>query len=946
MKNKKKKGKKVKLNMGLIITLILVIACIVSFYFLFGIEVALITGLGILVILGIARLLDSLKKKKKQQKVFKIILIIFLSIGILGVLGVAAFLGYVVSTAPKFDPNLLKEKQSSIIYDNKGVEFAKVGSQIRENIEYEDLPEIFVDALIATEDSRYFQHNGIDIARFSKAAVKQLLGQDDAGGGSTISMQVIKNSFTDSTSTGIKGLIRKFTDIYLAVFKLEKNYTKEQIIEFYVNNHGLGGAWGVEEASKYYFNKSAKDMNLAEAALIAGMYQAPGTYNPYKNPDLAEKRRSTVLYLMVRHGYITQEEADLANSVPVESLLSYTKTNQSAYQGYIDTLVEEIEEKYGLDPNTTSMLIYTNMDREKQDALNKVANGESYAWIDDFVQTGVVAVDSATGKVEALIAARNYNGEKLFNFTTDINRQIGSTAKPLFDYAPGMEYNNWSTYTLFDDSPYTYSSGQPIRNYDSQYRGLITLRYALSDSRNIPALKAFQQVDKKKVIELVTSVGITPEISGNTIHEAHAIGSFNGSNPMEMAGAYQIFSNGGKYTEPYLVSKIVIRSTGEVIENENETKQIISESTSYMIADVLKGVVTNRMRGSKYKITDNFAVKTGTTNYPSNMWSTYPTLASDAISDCWVMGFTNKTVVSIWYGYKELDPDHLDRVLHWYPAIRQREDLFNAVANAVFDHDGTDFEMPNSVVKVGVEAGTNPPLLPSANTPKDRIVYELFKEGTEPTEISSKYSRLDAPTNFSLNYKDKKVYLSWNKVSDPGYKSDGVLGYYIYFNDTLIDFTTKTNYTVDDLDNYIGTYSIKAGYKDTNISMSNAISKTLKETVSYDLALKGNNTTYLNSGDTINKNLYDGSLVVLKENGKAVDKNITSYLTIKITNSSGDVVTTLSSSEAETYTVTYTIDYNGFSKSVSNKIVIKGNNNSNNNDKNDNNNQNDKPKED
>ena len=150
--------------------------------------------------------------------------------------------------------------------------------------------------------------------------------------------------------------------------------------------------------------------------------------------------------------------------------------------------------------------------------------------------------------------------------------------------------------------------------------------------------------------------------------------------------------------------------------------------------------------------------------------------------------------------------------------------------------------MPKNIVKVGVEVGTNPPMLPSANTPEDKIVYELFKEGTEPTEISTAYSKLDAPTNFSLNYKDEKINLSWDKVTDPGYKADGVLGYYIYFNDTLVGFTTKTNYTIDNLDNYIGTYSIKTGYKDTDGSKSNAVSKTLKETISYDLILKNNNT--------------------------------------------------------------------------------------------------------
>ena len=392
---------------------------------------------------------------------------------------------------------------------------------------------------------------------------------------------------------------------------------------------------------------------------------------------------------------------------------------------------------------------------------------------------------------------------------------------------------------------------------------------------------------------------------------------------MEMAGAYQIFSNGGNYTEPYLVSKIVLRTTGEVIENENETKRIISDSTSYMIADVLKDVVTWRMRSSKYNITDNFAVKTGTTNYPSDTWDKYPGLASDAISDCWVIGFTNKTVVSIWYGYDALDKEHLDRVLHWYPAIRQREDLFNAVANAVFDHDGTDFEMPSSVVEVGVEVGTNPPLLPSANTPKDKIIYELFKVGTEPTEISSTYSKLDTPSNFSVNYSDNKVELSWSRVEDPGYVPDGVFGYYVYFNDTKW-FTTKTSFTIENQDSYIGTYSVRAGYKDDDTSLSDPATKTLQEEISYELALRDNNTTYLNIGDAIDSSLYNGSLVVLKENGKNSNRDISSYLTITVTNSSGDIVTTISSDTQETYTITYTIDYNGFHDSISSKIVIRG----------------------
>ncbi len=922
-----KRNIKVKVNNGFLIALTIVLIISLVFYFLYDITIALISLVGLLIILGFARLLDATKKKKKQRKILKVILIVFLLFAILGIISVGAFFIYIAKNASdKFDTEKLKYKESTILYDSDGNEFAKLGKQKRENIEYDDVAEVFIDALIATEDSRYFQHNGVDIARFSKAAIKQLLGQDDAGGGSTISMQVIKNNFTDTTSSGIKGIIRKFTDIYLAVFKLEKNYTKEQIIEFYINNHNLGSAWGVEEASQTYFGKSAGELNLAEASLLAGMYQAPGSYNPYKYPERAEKRRKTVLNLMVRHGYITKEEAELANSIPVTSLIISDFSNQSAYQGYIDTLCDEIEKKYGLDPNKTSMLIYTNMNRKKQDGINDIIAGKSYAWIDDYVQAGAVVLDSQTGKVEAILTSRSTD-QKVYNFaaSSDMKRQIGSTAKPLFDYGPGIEYNNWSTYTLFNDSYYTYTGGKEITNWDGQHKGTITLRYALSDSRNVPALKAFQQVDKKKIIEFVTSIGITPEISGNTIHEAHAIGAFNGANPMQMAGAYQVFSNGGKYTEPYLVSKIVIRSTGETIENTNETKQIISDSTAYMITDVLKDVAAKewRMRSAVYKITDNFAAKTGTTNFPSNTWKNYPGLPSDAINDTWVMGYTNKTVISLWYGYKSLDKEHPERALHWGKATIQRAVLFNALANVGFNHDGTDFEMPSSVVKVKVEAGTNPPLLASSNTPENQVLYELFKKGTEPTEYSTTYSKLDNPTNFTINYKNKKVTLSWNKVSDPGYLDDGVLGYYIYFDGKEIGFTTKTSYVIDELDDYIGTYTIKTGYKDTTNSMSSGVSRKLQDTKTYELSIKNKNTTYLKVGDTIDKSLYDGSLVVLKENGKKVDSSLSSYLTIKILNSSMETVDKISSDTAETYTITYTIDYNGYINSVSNKIVIK-----------------------
>ena len=295
----------------MLIVLGIILALLIVSYFIMGLMLTLVLGVGILIILGVARILDKIKNKPKQRKIFNIILIIFLTIALLCCGLVIAFFAYIVYEAPEFNIEALNKREASIVYDSEGLEYARIGSELRENVTYDDLPEVFIDALIATEDSRFFQHNGFDAPRFLKASIQQVLGNSNAGGASTLSMQVVKNTYTDAKlDSGIKGIIRKFTDIYLAVFKLEKDFTKEEIIEFYVNNHELGSnSFGVEQASQTYFGKSVSDLNLSEAALLVGIFNAPTAYSPIYHPDKAYDRRATVLSLMVRHGYITQAEA-------------------------------------------------------------------------------------------------------------------------------------------------------------------------------------------------------------------------------------------------------------------------------------------------------------------------------------------------------------------------------------------------------------------------------------------------------------------------------------------------------------------------------------------------------------------------------------------------------------------------------------------------------------
>ena len=902
----------VSIAIGLIVFAVIVLVGYITGNFLTGAAIATL----FLFMFFIGRMLD--RPKTKGRKKFKIFLIVFLTLCIAGLVAGGGFLFYIVKNAPDFKQELLKTKEATIIYDSEGKEYAKLGLQIRENIEYKDISEVFIDSLIATEDSRFFQHNGFDLMRFIKAAAGQAIGHGDSGGGSTLTMQLSKNTFT-STDASIK---RKFTDIYISIFQIEKNYTKEQIIEFYANNHQLGGTiYGVQEASRHFFNKDAKDLTLAEASIIVGMYQAPTSYNPFNRPQAAEKRRNTVLYLMERHGYITSEERKIAASIPVESLLTDTSKATNEYQGYIDLVCNEVQTKYGVDPYSTPMLVYTNMVRSNQDGINKIMDGKtSYKWKDEDMQAGIAVVDSTSGKIKAIGAGRNRSGAKNFSYATfDANsqRQIGSSAKPLFDYGPGIEYNKWSTYTLFDDSPYTYSNGKAMHNVDNAYEGIVTLRHALAASRNIPALKAFQQIDNKKIVDFVTSVGITPEISNGTIHEAHAIGAFTGSNPLSMAGAYQVFSNGGFYYEPYSVSKIIFRDDNKTIEYSSPKVRVLSDSTAYMITDVLKDVLksSSGKKATAGLSKDHMAAKTGTTNVDSATTKKMK-LPSSIVRDYWIMGYTYDTVVGIWLGYEKLNSKHY---LDFYKDGGRRYQILNEVGKACFKHDGKDFVKPSSVISVGIEKGSNPPKLPSSATPANQIVTELFKKGTEPTEVSTKYLSVGTPTNLSVVEGGGVATLSWSPVSDPGYVENGVFGYYVYFNNEKLYFTQNTNYTFSNMSSYYGTYGVSAGYKDTTDSMSPVATYEYKEKV-YKLVADPSVKT-INVGEQVSHSLYDGSIVKVYTD----NVDITTYAkitNIKIVDKNNNPVSYVSSSSPNTYKVTYTVTHGTYTGTCSNTINI------------------------
>ena len=718
---------------------------------------------------------NDIKEKTKNKPKKHVILVILMGFLIIIAGLVLLFTLFIIISSPDFDVDKLYKSSSSIIYDSEGNTLAELGIEKRDNVTYDELPDVLVDAIVATEDSKYFQHNGVDLMRFSKAVVGQLTGQSGAGGASTLTMQVVKNTYSDKETEGIRGIIRKFTDIYMAVFKVEKSYTKQEIIEFYVNQPFLGSqSYGVEQASETFFGKSVGELNLSEAATIAGLFQAPGAYDPYIYPEAAEARRATVLSLMVRHKYITQEEADIAKSIPVKDLLVGNSNALSTYQGFVDTVVKDVEKKTGNNPYTTSMTIYSTMIKSKQDAINSLYAGETYHWVNDDVQCGIAVTSAKNGAVVAVGTGRNRTGEMQQNFATDIKRQPGSTAKPIFDYGPAIEYEGWGTGTTVIDDVYTYSNGTPIHDVDGRYLGILTAKQALAKSRNIPALQAFQATTQQQKYDFVTRLGITPELANGEIMESASIGAFTGVSPLELSAAYGTFARGGYYIEPYTFTKIVYNDTNETYTYTPKKTKAMSEETAFMINKMLNYAVTSGEIAAGYVSGTDLASKTGTASIDYKAMG----LPSSAISDAWQVAYTPDYAIATWYGYEYTTTKQYLRESEGWSA---RRTITQVLVKGIME-SGSTWEKPSGVVTVTIETGTNPVQLANAYTPAGLRSTEYFKKGTEPTESSYRFSQLDDVTNLTSAVNGNNVTLSWTAISDPAAINNAALQEYFNKN--------------------------------------------------------------------------------------------------------------------------------------------------------------------
>ncbi|HLS35741.1 MAG TPA: PBP1A family penicillin-binding protein [Bacillota bacterium] len=689
------------------------------------------------------------KKKFSWKKLGKYALIAILIVG----LSIGGLFTYYIATAPELDIDKLQDPFSSEIYDKDGNLVTDLGSEQRKKVSYDELPDILIDAVLATEDNRFFNHIGIDFRRIGGAILANITRGFGAEGASTITQQVVENSFL----TADKKLKRKVQEQWLSL-KLEREYSKEEILEMYLNKIYYGsGAYGVGKAAEIYFGKTnLQDLTLVEAAILAGLPQRPSAYDPYENPDLTEQRLNTVLKLMVRHGKISEKEAEEAKEIDISSLLAGKKNkNGTPYEAFIQQVREEIHTKLD-DTNLYSdgLKVYTTLDPKAQSYVESLLNDKENNLVDyvnDELQAGMTVLDTKTGGILAIGGGRNRDNTDSYNYAIQAKRQPGSTFKPLIVFGPAIEYNKISTYhQLNDDKPYEVAGTNPIRNVDRQYRGWVSARTALSSSINVPTVKLMDEIGKENNYsqskEFAEKLGI--EFAEDPINIREAIGGHKTDvTPLQLAGAFRPFGNEGIYNEPFAVTKVVYPN-GKEVDLTPEAEEVMADYTAYMVTDMLKDVLTHGT-GATYANIPNLPVagKTGTTNLPDDL--------GGGANNSWFVGYTTNYTISVWTGYEKSNQ----------PLIEGQR----SIAQTLFKHTMTelskdvetaDFKKPNSVVEVAIERGTNPPQLPSKYTPSENIITELFVKGHEPSETSERFDELDPVSNLKASFDNETEMIS------------------------------------------------------------------------------------------------------------------------------------------------------------------------------------------
>ena len=616
--------------------------------------------------------------------------------------------GYYASKAPTLSEKDLIATTSSKIYDNQNNLIADLGAEKRINVKTNEIPTDLVNAIVAIEDHRFFNHRGVDFIRIGGAFFSNLRGGRQ--GGSTLTQQLIKLTYF-STSSSDQTLSRKIQEAWLAT-QLEQKATKQELLTYYINKvYMSNGNYGMQTAARSYYAKDLKDLSLPQVALLAGMPQAPNQYDPYTNPEAALQRRNLVLKEMLDMKSITNEQYESAVNTPVtDGLQSLTgSSNYPAYMdNYLKEVIQQVEEETGYNVLTTGMDVYTNVDTAAQKRLWDIYNSDEYVnYPDNELQVASTIIDVTNGKVIAQLGSRHQSSNVSFgtNQAVETNRDWGSTMKPISDYAPAIEHEEYSsTGITIPDTPYNFpGTNTQIYNWDRQYYGNISMVYALQQSRNVTAVRALEKVGLKKAKKFLSSIGIDyPEmvyanaISSNTSDSSNKYGASS----EKMAAAYATFANGGTYYKPQYVNRVVF-SDGTTKNFETSGTRVMKEATAYMMTDMLKSVITAGL-GYNANISGLYhAGKTGTSNYADNelkkLTKDY-NYSSIVTPDESFVGYTTQYSMAVWTGYTNRLTPVLD------DGIKVATDVYKQMMLYLYEQYGSgseDWTQPSGVYRSG-----------------------------------------------------------------------------------------------------------------------------------------------------------------------------------------------------------------------------------------------------
>jgi len=539
--------------------------------------------------------------------------------------------------------------EASIIYDVNGNEISRLYDILdhREVADFSEIPQFMKDAIVATEDQRFYEHSGLDFWAIGRALVKDVIARSAVEGGSTITQQLAKNVFLSADKT----FFRKATEASIAV-ALEQQLTKDEILTMYLNRIYFGkGIHGIKAAAEFYFGVELEDMKLWQAATLAAMPKAPNRFNPLVNPDESMNRRAVVLRLMYDQGYITEGEMKEAQAVVYEAPPNQNDMKTGKYYAYSDFVLNEAMKITGLSEEelrVSGLQIYTSLEPQAQDAMDKeFADPTNFeeSKDDQLVQGSMIIIDHRSGEIKAIAGGRDYSSRGWNR--VDKMRQPGSAIKPIVAYGPALESGKYFPWSTLKNDQKCFSNYCPSDRWGAVP---VSMTQAMKDSRNLAAVWMLNEVGVKQGAEFAEKLGLTLEPDDRNL--AMALGGLTrGASPLQMATAYSIMANGGKSVDPHAITKITGKKNWEY--KAPPSKQLMSPQTAWYLTEMMQAVVEKGGTGARAAIDRPVAGKTGTTQ------AGIPGYKGNGIKDAWFVGYTPEWTAAVWMGYDKTDVNHL-----------------------------------------------------------------------------------------------------------------------------------------------------------------------------------------------------------------------------------------------------------------------------------------------